>query len=221
MTTPALEAMARSNLYGLLAMGFRYPQPESVAAIGDGTLARSFRDNLAIALPDLVEETAAAIDAATDESAELAAFEADYLRHFQTNAPTPSVSLYEGSYAQGAQKPRILLELRGFYTNFGLEIGSTDRDLEDCLTAELEFMQFLAAKQAQAHEEGHPPAPYILAQRDFLVRHLAAWLPRFEQQVATKAQSTFYRSLALLARRVVERDVEAVQRLAATATANP
>lgn len=215
MTTPALEAMARSNLYGLLAMGFRYPHPESVTAISDGTLARSFRDNLAIVQPDLAEEAAAAIDATVDEGAELAAFEAEYLLHFQTNAPMPSVSLYEGSYAQGAQKPRILLELRGFYTNFGLEIGSADRDLEDCLTAELEFMQFLAAKQAQAHEEGHPPAPYVLAQRDFLVRHLAAWLPRFEEQVTTKVQSVFYRSLAHLARRVVERDVDVVQRLAA------
>lgn len=214
MDTPVLNAQARSNSYGLLAMAFRYPKPDAFELFKDGTLVQGLLNNLAIITPDAAEEFEAHLDGLAEVGADFAALENEYLQAFQTNAPSPSVSLYEGSYAQGAQKAQILLELRGFYENFGLEVGAAERELEDSLAAEFEFMQFLVAKQAQAYDEGHAPEPYVIAQRDFLARHLAAWLPKFEARVAAKVNSPFYKALAAVARGYVERDLKAVQDLA-------
>lgn len=213
MDTPALKAAARSNIYGLLAVGFRYPDAEAFELIRSGSFVQAFLDELAVGLPGAVDDISVHTNALSEAGTDLAAFENEYLRAFQTNAPTPSIPLYEGSYLPGAQKARILLELRGFYKNFGLDMNKGERELEDSLTAELEFMQFLAAKQSQACEEG-APEPYLLAQRDFLERHLAVWLPQFEAQVAAKVSFVFYRSLASIARVCVERDLELLRGLA-------
>lgn len=214
MDTPALKAAARSNIYGLLAVGFRYPDAEAFELIRTGSFVQALLDELAVSAPDAVEDVSVHTNALSEAGTDLAAFENEYLRAFQTDAPTPSIPLYEGSYLPGAQKARILLELRGFYKNFGLDMNKSERDLEDSLTAELEFMQFLAAKQSQACEGGISPEPYILAQRDFLERHLAAWLPQFEAQVTTKVSFVFYRSLASIARVCVERDLDLLRGLA-------
>ncbi len=214
MDTTALGALARSNVYGLLAMSFRYPMPDSFELIKDGTLVQDLLNNLAVSTPEAAEEFEAHLLGLPGMEVDLSTLENEYLQAFQTNAPSPSVSLYEGSYAQGAQKAQILLEIRGFYEHFGLEVDSAERELEDSLAAELEFMQFLAAKQSQAYDEGHAPDPYVLAQRDFLSRHLAAWLPRFEARVASKVDSAFYKTLAAVARGHVERDLKAMQQLA-------
>ncbi|PWC40407.1 molecular chaperone TorD family protein [Azospirillum sp. TSO22-1] len=211
MDTPALKAAARSNVYGLLAVGFRYPDDETFELIRNGSFVQAFLDNLTIGLPAAVDDFRFRVNALAEAGTDLPTFENEYLRAFQTNAPSPSIPLYEGSYLPGVQKARILLELRGFYKHFGLDINQDERDLEDSLTAELEFMQFLAAKQSQAHEEGLSADPYVLAQRDFLERHLTTWLPKFESQVTEKVPFVFYRSLAAIARVYAERDLDGLR----------
>ena len=89
-----------------------------------------------------------------------------------------------------------MLELKGFYSNFGLQVDSKGNELEDTLTAELDFMQFLALKQAQAHLEGMSADAYKLAQKDFLERHLCAWLPLVRREIAEKVTTPFFVTLA-------------------------
>jgi TorA maturation chaperone TorD len=58
---------------------------------------------------------------------------------------------------------------------------------------ELEFMAFLAKKEADAMEQGKDPAPYRLTQLDFLERHLAKWVPKLDEKVQKRIKEPFYR----------------------------
>jgi DMSO reductase family type II enzyme chaperone len=137
-------------------------------------------------------------------------FEALYLTAFETNFPKRSVSLYEGDYVKKGGKPDLLLELKDFYGNFGLEVKKEIHELEDRITAELEFMQFLALKQSQ---DGIDKTPYIMAQRDFLERHLAPWMPHLQQEVRKCEISTFYIGLTDLLARFIEVDLEYLKKI--------
>jgi DMSO reductase family type II enzyme chaperone len=123
-------------------------------------------------------------------------FESQFLSAFETNMPSPSASLNEGVHIFKSDRPNLLLELKGFYSNFGLQVDSKGNELEDTLTAELDFMQFLALKQAQAHLEGMSADAYKLAQKDFLERHLCAWLPLVRREIAEKVTTPFFVTLA-------------------------
>lgn len=190
------DIIARSNLYGLLAFGFGHPEADQHAQIVEGRFQQDVVHCISRCMPMAEIDVGAIADDLRAVSSELGDFEAEYLNSFQTNLPTPSVSLYEGGYTRNSAKATILLELKAFYKNFGLTVSENSHELEDNLTGELEFMHFLAAKEAQALIEGLNVEPYVLAQYDFLSRHLAVWIPKFRKDVATKSVIDFYRTLA-------------------------
>ncbi|MEO5335848.1 MAG: molecular chaperone TorD family protein [Magnetospirillum sp. WYHS-4] len=218
-------AFARTSVYALLALGFGYPDRRLFASIANGAFAEEMEAALAVCAGATVEAEAVA---ALRPDLSFEEFEAAYLRAFETDAPLPSVSLYQASYIPGLAKSDLLLELKAFYDNFGLAVAPHLHELEDKLTAELEIMQFLAAKQAQA--SGRPEAtgpegmtespaplrvePYVLAQRDFLQRHLAVWLPKFNDAVTARDLPPFFRALAYIAAAFVVRDGEAMDEAA-------
>ncbi len=208
MIDPASRSLARSNLYGLLAIGFRYPANDERAFLISPEYLDSIEECLQACVANGAAEAAAiAADLRTGAQQD-DALEAEYLQSFQTNAPVRSASLYESDYRPGLDKAAILLELRAFYEHFGLAISSEFRELEDSLTGELEFMHFLAAKEAQARLDGRTPESYRRAQRDFLERHLSLWMSRLHLDVARKSHSTFYRALSQAAKMLVESDVD-------------
>lgn len=206
LAEPASAAMARSHAYALLARGFGYPDEEVFAQLADGTFAD--------ALTDAVENCAAELAGQAEHLEVDCSFDdlqSGYLSAFETNVPEPSASLYEGSHARLEDRPSLLLEIKAFYANFGLRMADSSNDLEDTLTAELEFMQVLTAKQSQAESEGLDPTAYQRAQRDFLERHLSVWLPAMQAEVAAKVKQPFYVALANLAAAFVANDLERVR----------
>ncbi|MCE9569787.1 MAG: molecular chaperone TorD family protein [Rhodocyclales bacterium] len=206
------NATARNRIYALLAMGFSYPDEEGFARTADGAYAEALVQALNICAPDLTEFFRADVAPGLRADVSHKDMEAAYISSFETNMPVPSVSLYEGSHHLQGNKPELLLELKSFYRAFGLTMAESENDLEDSLTAELEFMQFLTAKQAQAEDGTLEKAPYLRAQKDFLERHLAAWLPPLQAEGASKLTSPFYRALIALADQFVLLDVMAVER---------
>jgi DMSO reductase family type II enzyme chaperone len=209
------SAMARSRIYALLARGFRYPDAENFSQLGEGAYAEAIAGALDVCAAESesdFQESLAGLQAAGSRQD----LEAAYISAFETNMPEPSVSLYEGSHHLQGNKPGLLLELKSFYRAFGLTIAESENDLEDALTAELEFMQFLTAKQAQAEEGTLDRSPYVRAQRDFLQRHLAVWLPALDAEAESKLKHPFYRALTALANDFVAFDVQTVERDAAS-----
>lgn len=193
------RALCRSHIYALLAMGFGYPDEASHKGFSDGSFIDDIRDELEVCFPNLLklfnEEIAAhlALDCTREE------FESQFLSAFEINMPSPSASLNEGAHIFKSDRPGLLLELKGFYCNFGLQVDSAGNELEDTLTAEFDFMQFLSLKQAQAQLEGASPNAYKLAQKDFLERHLCAWLPLVRREIVEKVTTPFFVRLSVLA----------------------
>ena len=205
------NAMARNRMYALLAKGFRYPDADCFTQLMDGSYAEEITAALSVCATDLAADFQGLLpDLQVVSSSE--ELESAYLSAFETNIPDPSVSLYEGSHHLQGNKPGLLLELKGFYRTFGLTMAESENDLEDALTAELEFMQFVTAKQVQAEQGALDKLPYLRAQKDFLERHLAAWLPALQAEVESKLKHPFYLALTALANDFVAFDAKAMGR---------
>ncbi len=202
------DAIARSNLYGLLAFGFGHANAEQYAQIVEGTFQHDIISCITRCMSTDKVNVKIMADGLSVVGRSLEDFEAEYLNSFHTNLPVPSASLYESSYVKNSAKATILLELRAFYEHFGLAVAENTRELEDNLTGELEFMHFLSAKEAQCIDERLNVVPYVLAQHDFVSRHLAVWIPEFRRDVAKKSMMNFYRSLAQITDQFVRYDME-------------
>lgn len=193
----AAMADARSHAYSLFAQAFRYPESAVLEAIVDGSYGEALCGALSVAFPQFVGDFEQDYLPRITVAASMAEFEASYLAAFENNLPRPSLSLYEGSYGERrGNKPGLLLELKAFYRNFGLSMA--DNEMEDALVAELEFMQFLAAKQALAEQGVLDRVPYLRAQRDFLEHHLAAWLPELKATAGATLEYPFWLAMVEL-----------------------
>lgn len=206
------KPICRSRIYALIAIGLGFPDRDSHAGFSDGRFVAELQMALDVCAPDLAEEFRQQIAPRLQLTCSFEDFEALFLSAFETNMPTPSAALNEGVHAYKNNRPALLLELKGFYRNFGLQMDAKGNELEDTLTAELEFMQFLSAKEGQAEMDGLSPDAYQTAQRDFLVRHLAAWLPLVRAEINEKVTIQFFVALADLADRFVRVHLDEVQR---------
>lgn len=90
------------------------------------------------------------------------------------------------------------------------EVEATSRDVADHITAELEFMCVLIAKESNAAGAGDRDAAddYRKTQKKFLGLHLGAWIAGFADSVRQHAETEFYRTLARLTAEFVARDAE-------------
>lgn len=206
------KVRARNRMYALLAKGFRYPDAHLSERVTDGSYAEEIGAALDVCTPALAGEFRSGVAKDLQASMPLHELESRYLSAFETNMPAPSVSLYEGSHHMHGNRPGLLLELKGFYRTFGLSMADSENDLEDALTAELEFMQFLSAKQVLAEEGALDKSPYLRAQNDFLQRHLDAWLPQLLVAAKCKVNHPFYLALIALAADFVAVDAKLVGR---------
>ena len=199
-----LVARTRSRMYALLALAFDYPTAEFYHALESRLYPDGICDIVAALYPDLGEEVAA-VGVTLGAAPTLLDQQSEYLETFETAVPKPAAALYEGLGGPPGERADILLELKAFLRRFGLKMNDALREFEDSATAELEFMQFLAMKEAEALENGWDSRPYRHAQHDFLARHPGRWLPGMARS-AREAKSVFYRSVAQIAAMFVERD---------------
>jgi len=105
-----------------------------------------------------------------EDSARMQAMQSAYLTSFDLAISKEACSLNEASYASAAQDS-VFEELVRFYDYFGLK-RTLDAELPDHLRVELEFMHFLTYLEHQARECLESIDGLLLAQRDFIERHL-------------------------------------------------
>jgi DMSO reductase family type II enzyme chaperone len=100
------------------------------------------------------------------------------------------------------------LEVRSFYERFGLVSERKDREPEDHIGLELEFMGWLCDRHGQCLRNGDIPqaARALKAQRDFLDEHLLPWVAPFCEDVTRSAWTDFYRGVAELTKGFVALD---------------
>ncbi len=195
-----LAAGARSGIYRLLADSFSYPSDIFSETLASGDWYRRVCE-LAQHLPfEFSGAAEPSFAAATPD-----ALQQGYVSIFEVGTGRPYCPLYEGSHRSGRMK--LMEDLVRFYEHFGLRIQPGDHP--DHLCAELEFMHYMAFKEATALAHADPVADVRRAQRDFLDRHLCRWLPRIRSRLeSARDLPSFYFLAAELAEDFCRRDME-------------
>jgi len=203
------RAASRSGCYGLFAAALEYPDEPLCRAVREGEISSGLRRALADVAPELaVEPYAEALHDASSED-ELAV---EYTRLFDAAAGAAPCPLYDGAYA--GDRMRVMEEAVRFYNYFGLKLSDTAGELPDHLSTELEFLHYLGYREAEASQRGADPAPFQRAQRDFLARHPARWIPEVCRRLESNQAAPYFAALFALLGRFLERDLaELVARL--------
>jgi DMSO reductase family type II enzyme chaperone len=192
LASEAGAASARSRLYLLLARSFAFPEPDFHREALEGELAHRISEAAAGLPYPLV------VGSGWRPAGDYESFQSEYVRLFEVGprgrAPCP---LHSGHYTR--DRLRTMEELVHFYNYFGLR--TTPGLMPDHFTAELEFMHYLAHKEAEALEDSGDVDSFRRAERDFLERRLLSWWPTAAAAVGRQRPQQFYRSLTSLTRR--------------------
>lgn len=183
--------------YRLLASLFLYPDKERLASLQDVAMAlmedsawreSSSHDLFEDLLDQLVEIEPSQRKNLVDE----------YNRLFFVKPKAPPYESYHLD-REGQLRGLITSELEGEYRQAGLKISPELNELPDHLSVELEFMAFLCEKECQASRANDKPntAKFHLQKREFLIRHLAQWFPKFFRCVKEASPGRFYHIVIL------------------------
>ncbi|MDP2950488.1 MAG: molecular chaperone TorD family protein [Chloroflexota bacterium] len=208
LSQPVVEALARAGVYGLLARAFLYRAEGSDDLLTAAELAEGLRQSLdLLPVTEGLRREATSLGRALEGKGDrdLAAA-LGLLSHAHTATGLP----YETEYTvtDVFLKAHQLADVAGFYRAFGLEVGGERHERPDHLAVELEFMYFLALKEAHACRSGHAEGAEICidAQKKFLQDHLGRWLNVFQEQLRLSGAGRIYRALVRLAGRYVSWD---------------
>ncbi|MGE5505217.1 MAG: molecular chaperone TorD family protein [Actinomycetota bacterium] len=197
------DTATRAKAYATLAEAFAYPDHDLCVELKEG----AFQLDLCDCVSAVTAGAGLIKDMAVPPDMEETALEAAYIDAFELS-PCP---LYEGAHLRERDRSEILLEVKAFYQHFGLAVAEGLNEPEDHVTAELDFMHFLVSKQAEAEATGRDAGPYLRAQRDFLDRHLARWLPIQAAAAERRQILPFYRALCRLAAEFAVADLGGVR----------
>lgn len=211
------RALARSCLYRLLSTLLSCPEEESFSGLN---WEEAKEAAALLGSPWSLKEAAESMRQCAGDPAEL---QSEYVRIFghtiQSDCP-PYETQYGSQHgamasqlggAQIFEQCQSLGDIAGFYRAFGLDVSDRAKERLDHISIELEFMAFLAHKEAYALTSDEKEHAEICreAQIKFLNDHLGRWLPLFTQRLSVVAKEGFYRELALLTERFLTFEVEA------------
>ncbi len=204
------DALERSRVYQLLSDAFTFPEEESFRM-----LKSSFLNELTVQLDHTnggdEEFDFCPLRESVDRLGNVSHLASEYTRSFghtlSTECP-PYETQYE--FPHVFQQTQALADIAGFYRAFGLQISYSAGERLDHITVELEFMGFLAYKQAyaMAHHGQEQVQICLDTLRRFMEEHLGRWVPTFATRLARKAGEGFYKELADLTAWWVLKDAE-------------
>ena len=193
------QAQARSRLYSLVGRAFAVPNDTLHEELTGGSWERQVGEEAA-ALPFSVSLADLSLRPERLGSQEL---QAEYVRLFEVGLTGgPPCSLFAGHHE--ADRLRVMEELVRFYSFFDLRL--TPGRMPDHITVELEFMQFLAFREAEAIEQGDDRESCLRAQRDFVERQLGRFLARLSGKVRAQKPLPFFEGVVELGHRFAQQD---------------
>lgn len=128
----------------------------------------------------------------------------DYVRCFIGHGVDAYSAAYPFESVYTSEKRLLMQEARdevlAIYRSAGLDKQSTWKEGEDHIAVELEFMQIIAQRTADALLRGDDDEAFnlLLTQRNFAEDHLLSWVPMMTADLKRFAKTDFYRGLAFL-----------------------
>ena len=212
-TDEEFQGAARSRMYRLLAGAFGFPEESFHRAVLAGEFLSEVLDIAAgLPYPLPLAEGDALRSALGGAPADYQDFESEYIRLFDVGVPRPPCALYGGLYL--GSRRAVMEEVTRFYHHFGLSLGGESRELPDHITTELEFMHFLTFQEVSALQGGQDRGPYLRAERDFLQRHPARWVPQVAVLAENQRAAPFFQGLLGLAKDFLLADLAHVASMA-------
>lgn len=172
------EITARSGVYQTLGKMLSVPNQEAYETAVAGQWPQKLRDAAALLAFDFDFGVSALPSSVSFED-----YQAEYIRLFEVGAGEagPPVSIFGGTYG-GGDRRKSMEEVARFFEYFGLKTSADDPRPPDHLATEMEFMQYLAFKEA-ASPSPRLGASFHRAQEDFLSRQLVDWIDKFASGV--------------------------------------
>ena len=187
------RSLARSCLYRFFSEFFLYPK--------EGAFSKNFEEAFqasgALGQPAGLQETLAKAAGCPREITDLRSDYALVFGYTIGKACPP----YETEWGTTHifNQTQELADISGFYRAWGLGISDQAHARLDHLSVELEFMSYVALKEAYALDGGQEENLDVCrqVQAKFLSEHLGTWVPAFMCRLESLAvESSFYRFLA-------------------------
>lgn len=194
-----IEVQVRAEVYAFLSRSVQYPRRPVVC----GLLEHVRFDD------ELLEGGRASIVGAS--GGEVDSLQAAHRVLFPAVESQDAPS-YQTAYSKRDvfRQGQVMADVAGFYRAHGLNVGGSTRDRPDGIGPELEFLGFLAAKQARALADGNADMADLCqdTQKSFLRDHLGAWGPEYGRRVAAVSHHAFYEALGEFLATWLESDME-------------
>ena len=112
----------------------------------------------------------------------------------------------------GALWGKSTVEVKKFIESAGLEYITEYSGMPDHISVELEFMQQVTSREAQAWESNDSEgALYCLKmEKKFLDDHIMKWIPLFCDKIIDAAELSFYSEIAKLTKSFLEIDIDEI-----------
>jgi TorA maturation chaperone TorD len=209
-------ALARANVFGLLARAFFDPTGDLVQKLQSGAFVSElhvyFRDLLTQQVhrgevTDLLYPLeplhAVQSDLATvDPDTLLKALKVEYARLF-IGPGSPEIPPYETFYNPNNSRPLLMVSVEAAavekaYHKAGVAITAGLNEPPDHFATEAEFLYFLCGQESDCWSAGdnRGAKKWRRMELDFLEKHLGRWGGDFCQRVETESIHPFYRSAA-------------------------
>ena len=201
----------RSSIYGFLAAVYRQ---ELTSELLQQMKAQQFQEvlsNLGVKLNNGFFQNS--------EKELLENLAIEYTRLFV--GPGKHIPPYESVHhkKEGVQSGQLWGELTGEVKNIiefsGLKYKSEYTGMPDHISVELEFMQHVVQREAQAWQadDDETALRCLKNEKKFVDEHLLGWIPDFCQKVSKAAEMPFYREMAGLTRSFIEFEKQELKKL--------
>ena len=106
-------------------------------------------------------------------------------------------------------------KVRNEYKKFGFQFSLIDKEPDDHIAAELQFIACLSDLAIKGMEEKlfNYPAEIINAQKNFLDNHISNWADSFCDLIYKNAKEKYFRTVSMILREFVKSDAEEVEAL--------
>lgn len=102
------------------------------------------------------------------------------------------------------------LAVREFYRDWGVNTKTINKEPDDHIGFQMEFMSILSSKAANAAGENNigELEKTLKAQDEFLKTHTLTWIDKFSENVVLNSQTDFFKGLGLFLVEYVKMDEE-------------